>query len=199
MSYVSVGLLAALWCVFAASGGSKVRSRAAQRAFAESLRPLPLLPGRLVAPVAVVVTTVEVVLVLGLGWSVVAVAAGWPVSRGSGAAVLALTVLLLSVLTIGVVLAVRGDTGASCACFGATQQPLGWRHVVRNSILLAMAATALLFVVVARPQALPLAGVLIALVAGATGALLLIRLDDLVELFLPTTAATGIRRSTDAT
>jgi hypothetical protein len=190
MSYVSVGLLAALWCVFAASGGSKVRSRAAQRAFAESLRPLPLLPGRLVAPVAVLVTAAEVVLVLGIGWSVVAVAAGWPVVRLGGGAALALTGLLLAVLTVGVVLAVRRDTGASCACFGASQQPLGWRHVVRNSILLAMTATALGTVLLARPHPLPLAGVLIALVAGATGALLLIRLDDLVDLFLPATTTT---------
>jgi hypothetical protein len=190
MSHVSVGLLAALWCVFAASGGSKVRSRAAQRAFAESLRPLPLLPGRLVAPVAVLVTAAEVVLVLGIGWSVVAVAAGWPVVRLGGGAALALTGLLLAVLTVGVVLAVRRDTGASCACFGASQQPLGWRHVVRNSILLAMTATALGTVLLARPHPLPLAGVLIALVAGATGALLLIRLDDLVDLFLPATTTT---------
>src|SRR2546423_271227 len=104
MSYVSVGLLTALLCVFAASGGSKVRSRAAQRAFADSLRLLPL-------------TAVPLVTVL-----------------------------------------------------------------------------------VARPRPLPLAGVLIALVAGAVAALILVRLDDLVDLFLPTTTtATGIRRSTDAT
>src|SRR5438876_556482 len=83
-------------------------------------------------------TAVEVGLVLGLGWSVVAVAAGWSAARPGGTLALGLTVLLLAVLTTGVVLAVRRDTGASCACFGATQQPLGWRHVVRNGILLAM-------------------------------------------------------------
>jgi hypothetical protein len=198
MSYVSIGLMTALWCVFAASGGSKVRSRAAQRAFADSLRPLPLLPGRLVAPVAVLVTTVELLLVLGIGWSVVAAAAGWPLVRAGAAAVLVVTALLLAVLTTGVVLAVRRDTGASCACFGAAEQPLGWRHVVRNSVLLALTAVALVGVLVPRPHPLPLAGVLIALVAGAAGALILIRLDDLVDLFLPTTTATRIRRSTDA-
>jgi hypothetical protein len=198
MSYVSVGLLTALWCVFAASGGSKVRSRAAQQAFADSLRPLPLLPGRRVAPVAALVTAVELLLVLGIGWSVVAATAGWPVVRAGAAVVLVVTVLLLAVLTIGVVLAVRRDTGASCACFGATQQPLGWRHVVRNSVLLALTALALVTVLVARPHPLPLAVVLIALVAGATGALILIRLDDLVDLFLPTTTAGPIGKSTDA-
>jgi len=198
MSYVSVVLMTALWCVFAASGGSKVRSRAAQRAFADSLRPLPLLPGRLVAPVAVLVTAVELALVLGIGWSVVAAAAGWPVVRAGAAVVLVVTALLLTVLTIGVVLAVRRGTGASCACFGATQQPLGWRHVVRNSVLLALTAVALVTVLAARPRPLPLPGVLIALVAGATGALILIRLDDLVDLFLPTTTARPIGKSTDA-
>src|SRR2546423_6061431 len=101
MSYVAVGLLTALWCVFAASGGSKVRSRAAQRAFADSLRPLPLLPGRLVAPAAVLVTAVELLVVLGIGWSVVAAAAGWPVVRAGAAAVPGLGAPPLAARTLG--------------------------------------------------------------------------------------------------
>src|SRR2546423_10115880 len=123
MSYVSVGLLTALWCVFAASGGSKVRCRAAQRAFADSLRPLPLLPGRLVAPAAVLVTAVELLVVLGIGWSVVAAAAGWPAVRAGAAAVLVVTALLLAVLTIGGVLAGRGGTPAPPAPFFAPPPP----------------------------------------------------------------------------
>jgi hypothetical protein len=189
MSYASMGLLASLWCVFAVSGWGKVRSRATLRAFADSLRPLPLLPARLVIPVAATVTAGELALVLGLGWSMVATAAGWSSSRAGAGVVLGLTLLLLAVLTTGVVLAIRRDTGARCACFGANQQTLSRRHVVRNAVLLAIAATALLLVAVRRPHPLELPGVLIALVAGAIAALFLIRLDDLVDLFLPTRTA----------
>ncbi|WP_143193908.1 hypothetical protein [Micromonospora sp. CB01531] len=58
-----------------------MRSRAAQRAFADSLRPVPLLPTRLVAPAALAVTAAEAGIVLGLGWSVAAVVAGWATAR----------------------------------------------------------------------------------------------------------------------
>ncbi|MDO3703192.1 hypothetical protein Q3W71_16085 [Micromonospora sp. C28SCA-DRY-2] len=186
MSYVSVGLLAVLWWVFAASSWSKARSRTALRAFADSLRPLPLLPARLVDPVAVLVTIAELGLVLGIGWSVLAVATGWPAARPGATLVLVLTLLLLAVLTTGVVLAVRRDTGARCACFGATQQPLGRRHVVRNALLLAVTGAALVTVLVARTHPLAAAGVLVGVATGSVGALILIRLDDLLELFLPT-------------
>jgi hypothetical protein len=189
MSYASMGLLASLWCVFAASGWGKIRSRATLRAFADSLRPLPFVPARLVVPVAATVTAVELALVLGLAWSIAAIAAGWSSAQAGAVVVLGLTLALLAVLTTGVVLAVRRDTGARCACFGANQQPLSRRHVVRNTVLLAIAAAALLLVAATRPHPLELAGVLIALVAGALAAVFLIRLDDLVDLFLPTRTA----------
>ncbi|WP_213457070.1 MauE/DoxX family redox-associated membrane protein [Rhizomonospora bruguierae] len=196
MVYVSVGLLATLWWVFAASALSKVRGGGAMRAFADSLRPLPLLPGRLVEPVAVLVTAAEVALVVGTAWSVVAVAAGWSAARPGASAVLVLTGLLLAVLTTGVVLAVRRGTGARCACFGAAERPLGRRHVVRNTILLAATATALATVAAAPAGALQLAGLLVAVAAGSIAALILIRLDDLVDLFLPTTTTVPNGRPT---
>ncbi|MGW3606801.1 MauE/DoxX family redox-associated membrane protein [Micromonospora sp. NPDC005161] len=193
MSYVSLGLLAALWWVFTSSSWSKIRSPADQRAFADSLRPLPLLSARLVSPVALLVTTTELGLVLGTGWSMVALTAGWPAARPVGALVLAATFLLLTGLTTGVILAVHHDTGARCACFGATPQPLGWRHVTRNTILLATTIAAGVTVAVTRPHPLALAGALISVAAGWTSALILVRLDDLVDLFLPT-PATGQAR-----
>ncbi|SCG77504.1 MauE/DoxX family redox-associated membrane protein [Micromonospora humi] len=188
MPYVPLGLLTALWWVFTSSGWSKIRSPAGQRAFADSLRPLPLLPARLVSPVALLVTATELGLVLGTGWSMVALTAGWPVARPVAALVLAAALLLLTVLTAGVVLAVHHDTGARCACFGATPQPLGWRHVTRNTILLAMTIAAGVTVAVTRPHPLPPAGALISVAAGWTSALILVRLDDLVDLFRQTPA-----------
>jgi hypothetical protein len=98
---------------------------------------------------------------------------------------LALTGGLLAVFTAGVALAVRRGTGARCACFGAAEQPLGARHLVRNGLLLAAVGVAALGIAVASAQPLGPAGTAMAVSAGAVGALLLIRLDDLVDLFMP--------------
>ncbi|OKI81719.1 MauE/DoxX family redox-associated membrane protein [Micromonospora sp. CB01531] len=108
---------------------------------------------------------------------------------------LLLTSLLLAVLTTGVVLAVRRGTGARCACFGATERPLGRRHVVRNGILLASVAGALVAVALGAAYPLAPAGAAVALAAGAVGALILIRLDDLLDLFLPVSTAPPIAPS----
>ncbi|GAA4671686.1 methylamine utilization protein MauE [Phytohabitans rumicis] len=177
--------MATLWCTFAASAWSKLRSRAAQKAFAESLRPLPFVPAGLVHRAAAATTMAEAGVVLGLGLAVVAVAGGWSPARPLATVMLALTGGLLAVFTAGVALAVRRDTGARCACFGAAEQPLGARHLVRNGLLLAAVAVAVLGIAAARVQPLGLAGVAVALPAGAVGALVLIRLDDLIYLFTP--------------
>ncbi|MEU0563638.1 MauE/DoxX family redox-associated membrane protein [Dactylosporangium sp. NPDC006015] len=142
MSYLSLGLLAALCCVFAASAWSKLRSRAAQQAFASSLRPVPLVPARHVGAVAMAATVAEAGLVLGLGAAVAAIAAGWPAARPLTVVMLALTGVLLAVFTTGVALAVRRGTRARCACFGAAERPLSARHLVRNGLLLAATAAA---------------------------------------------------------
>jgi hypothetical protein len=183
MSYLSIGLMATLWCTFAASAWSKLRSRAAQKAFAESLRPLPFVPSGLVTPVAAAATVAEAGIVLGLGAAMVAMVGGWPAARPLGVLALALTGALLAVLTAGVALAVRRGTGARCACFGAAERPMSTRHVVRNGLLLVAAGVAVLGLAVAGDGPLGLAGTAVALPAGAIGALLLIRLDDLVDLF----------------
>jgi ABC-type microcin C transport system permease subunit YejB len=36
----------------------------------------------------------------------------------------------------------RLNTGASCACFGASASPVTWKHIARNAALLAVAAVA---------------------------------------------------------
>ena len=55
---------------------------------------------------------------------------------------LVLTGLLLA-FTTWIVVAIRSDDVPTCACFGsASKKPLGWRHVARNSVLIALAASA---------------------------------------------------------
>ncbi len=50
---------------------------------------------------------------------------------------------LLIVFTAWILVSMRSDDVPTCACFGSTsKKPVGWRHVVRNSVLIAFAGTA---------------------------------------------------------
>lgn len=185
MPYLLVALMAALLVVFGVSAWSKVRSPAAQRVFAASLRPLPLLPSSVVVPVAAAVTAAEVTITLGLAWAIAAAMAGAPGTRPAEVAVLGGAGLLLAVLTTGVAVAIRRPTGARCACFGATERPISRRHLVRNALLLLIVAAGLIVVAAATDRPGEPAGVVLGLACGAVAALILIRLDDLVDLFAP--------------
>jgi hypothetical protein len=94
----------------------------------------------------------------------------------------------LGVLTVfcgGIVAVLSRGVTASCACFGATGAPLGRQHLVRNGLLAGIALGGLVANSELDPQP---GGVLSAAFAGLIGAALLISFDDLVELFLPSTA-----------
>ena len=55
---------------------------------------------------------------------------------------LVLTGLLLA-FTAWILVSMRSDDVPTCACFGSTsKKPVSWRHVVRNSVLIAFAGTA---------------------------------------------------------
>ena len=87
---------------------------------------------------------------------------------------------LFGVLTVAVWRAVTRRTGAVCRCFGPARTVLGRRHVVRNGLLLLVAMLGL---------ATPVDSVdpvvaAVAAGAGALGAVLVIRFDDLADLFV---------------
>ncbi len=185
MGYVLVGLMAVLWLVFGASAWSKVHSRAAGRSFAGSLRPLGLLPDRLIAPVARVVTAGEAILTVGLTWAMLATVVALPGERIVVVAVLAAAGLLLSVLTSGIGLALGRNADGRCACFGATERPLSRRHLARNALLLLVVAGGLASVATAPARPAAPAGIVLGLATGLAAALVLIHLDDLVTLFGP--------------
>jgi hypothetical protein len=172
--------MASLSVVFAVSAWSKFRSRAAFDAFADSLR--PLLPARFAGPAGTALTIAETAVVLALASSVAAALFRWGMAGPCGLVALAAALLLLVVLTLGVVLAVRRGSGATCACFGAKQRPLSRRHIVRNATLLVAAAAGLAGV--ARPGIEPLVAI-VAIVAGLVAATVVVTLDDLVDLFQP--------------
>jgi hypothetical protein len=177
-----IGLQAVLCAVFGASTWSKLVS---QGAFAESLRGLSVVPERLVRPAAAAVTAAELTIALGLGWAMVGRVAQGPAGQAPGLVSLLLAGLLLTVLSTGIVLALRRGALATCACFGATERPLGPRHLVRNGVLLGVVIAGLAVLGLGGDGRAEAAGAVIGLTAGAAGALILIRLDDLVELFVP--------------
>jgi len=183
MPYVLLGLAAALGLVFGVSAWSKVRSAAAQRAFAASLR--PLVPERAGGAVAGAVTAAEVVVALGLAATAMAVLAGVPGARTVGVVSMLLAAGLCAALTLGVAVTVRRHLNVRCACFGAAERQLSGRHVVRNAILLAIAIAGLGTAAAGTPTSVALAGALVGVCSGAVAALILIRLDDVVDLFVP--------------
>ncbi|MFD7729331.1 MauE/DoxX family redox-associated membrane protein [Kitasatospora phosalacinea] len=75
----------------------------------------------------------------------------------------------------------RPDTG-TCRCFGTRGRPWSARHLVRDGLLMALAATGL---AAARthPGAGNLPGQAVAVAAGAFAALLVVFFDDMVEVF----------------
>ncbi len=95
---------------------------------------------------------------------------------------------LLIVFTMAISSVLRRGTSASCRCFGASAQPLGRRHLVRNAILLSIAAagvagappTTALGAAGWNPAALLVSG-FVAVVLAA----LVISYDDLVAVVLP--------------
>jgi hypothetical protein len=186
MHVLVTGAAVALWVVFAVSTAGKARSATRQRAFAASLRPLGFIPERLLRPTALAVTAAEAATVLGLSLAPFG-------SDAIATAALVLAAVLLAVLTGGIALALGRGATASCACFGAAERPLSRRHLVRNVALLAIAVCAAALADQLPQSIAELPAAALAGLGGAVVALLLIRLDDIVDLFAPAAAAGASR------
>jgi hypothetical protein len=156
--------------VFAVSAISKLRGASAFRSF-ESATGAMGVPARLVRPAAVTVVAAEVAAAL-----LVALPPG-------GLVGLSVTVGLLIAFSVGIALALRRGSRASCACFGSSTSPIGRRHLVRNGLLL-LVATAGIVGALTGTAPVGLAGIGIVAVAAAVCAALLTRMDDLVALFV---------------
>lgn len=191
MGYVELSCRWLLGLVFTVALVSKARD---PRGFAASVRrlaPLPELPGwvptrwlptrlreqphrSLAGMPAVIVAALEAALVLLL-----ALPAPAAVTCG-----LALALVLDGAFAVGVLAALRRGERTPCHCFGASEQPLGARHLVRDLVLAGVAALGLLARFSLAGGTHP-AGWVLAGFAGALGALVLVLLDDLAGLFLP--------------
>lgn len=177
MDYLSFACHCLIGLVCGVSVIGKLRGRAAFREFAGTTRVLLIAAGpvsgishaaaRVVGGVVVAAEASVVLLLLipGTGWI------------GFG-----LAMVLMAAFGHGIAAAVRRGVRTSCRCFGASSTPLGTRHLVRNAALFLVAAGGLLLGPVgnADPAVLAIAG------GGAAAlALLVVRLDDVMDLFTP--------------
>jgi hypothetical protein len=154
--------------VFVVSLASKLRGRAAFRAFAASLGGMPV-PGRRASrSTAVVITATEAAIT---GLIVV------PSTAGLG---LLLAAATLTTFAAGIQLAVSRGVRAPCRCFGASDVPLGYGHTARNVLLGVIAATG----AAAGSAAGPLrpAGIALSVAVAVVAILPVLFFDDLVAV-----------------
>ncbi|MEU9839996.1 MauE/DoxX family redox-associated membrane protein [Actinomadura sp. NPDC048032] len=164
MELVRIGCACLVGLVFAVSAVSKLRDL---DGFARSVPALvPAWPGR-ARPLAIATTALEALVPPLLVAQVTA-----PFGFG-------LAAVLLAAFTAAVAAALRRGRRTPCRCFGPSSAPLGPRHLARNGVLLTCAVLGAL-----SPGGLPPAGgVAVAAAAGLAGAVLIVSLDDIVELF----------------
>lgn len=178
-----IAVLVAAAGVFGASATSKLRGWDAYRGYRSGLRASRLIGERWLAPVAATLVAAEVVTASTAATAVVMLALRAPGARVAGIAGLVLAAGLIAVLAAGVVRSLRLGSGAPCACFGGSR-PLGRIHAARNLVLLVLLLAALPMSAGDDPagmrEAVP---AILAVLAGALGALLFIRADDIAELF----------------
>ncbi|WP_086821705.1 MauE/DoxX family redox-associated membrane protein [Allokutzneria sp. NRRL B-24872] len=180
MNQVTPGCAVLLSVVFGVSAANKLGG-ARWRAFVASTGLLRLLPPSSRTWAAGAVVVAESAIATALAGAAVL---GDPVSGIAGFAGAA---ALLVVFTAAIVISLRRGDRTPCHCFGASAVQLGWPHVMRNFVLLIVAGAGL--TAAAAGGAAQPAVALVSGVAGGAFGLLLVRFDDLVDLFRPATRA----------
>ncbi len=159
--------------VFAVSVIAKVSSLDAWRSYSSWVAGLPLKPlhGRAAPALLSGVDAAVVVLV--------AIPVSPPIGLAAGAA-------MSMALTLGLAMAVHRGSRQPCHCFGSSSEPLGTLHVVRNALLLVLAATgAACAIVGVRAPAPGPAEAALAVIGGLAAALLVIFFGDVAALLRP--------------
>lgn len=173
MRYVEVAIRALLAVVFVAAFLGKAWGRASYPAFVRSLRQMNVVPEAILRPVAALTVTAEAAVVPLL----------LVPSRWTGTAGFALAGVLLATFTAVVARTVHGERRTPCRCFGASEEPLGGRHVIRNAALTLAAGLGL--ATSAAPGELQWAAASLAILAGMLAGALVAAFDDLVALYRP--------------
>lgn len=170
MAYVEVFSRSLIGVVFLLSAWSKRPLGGRFEEFVGSLAGMRVVGRRSVRPVAAVVVAGEaaapvLLLVLPLPGFVVAG-------------------LLLLGFCAAIVTVLRRGTPAACRCFGgAKPAQFRWHHVARNAVLIAVAGAGA--AAVTADPSLPWPVVAVAGAAGLVVAVLVTRIDDLIDLFAP--------------
>ncbi|GAA3123678.1 MauE/DoxX family redox-associated membrane protein [Streptosporangium carneum] len=171
MPYVLIACGALLAAVFGVSAVGKLRGGAAFASFSGSLVRLRLLPRAWAGAAAALVVTAE-----GLVPPLLA----FPATRMAG---FCLAAGLMTAFCVGIELSVRRGASAPCRCFGVSSSPLGRRHLIRNSVLLAASLSGGAAVAAGASGPLHPAGVAVALASAGCAAVAVVRFDDIAELF----------------
>jgi uncharacterized membrane protein YphA (DoxX/SURF4 family) len=176
MEYVLLCCRLLIGVVFVVSAAGKLRGRGAYASFRAATGELaprvPLLPPPLVPPAVVA------------GELAAAVLLAVPASAGAGFAIAA---VLLSAFTVAIAMAVRSRRRVACNCFGASSAPVGPAQLVRNGILLAASLIGMVLTFGTASPELEPAGAVAAVIAGLTGAGLVLLTEDIAGLFRPLT------------
>lgn len=160
-----------LAAVLATAVIGKTRDRARWAEFVESVRgTLPLPPSWTPALAAATVAAEALTALLLLP------AATAPLGLAAATA-------LMCALTAVVVIGIRAPVPTACVCFGSTSTPMGARHLIRNLLLTAAAGTGTALVLLGTATAPAPATTALSALTAAVLAALVIRLDDLVDLF----------------
>ncbi|MEU5724188.1 MauE/DoxX family redox-associated membrane protein [Micromonospora sp. NPDC047738] len=183
MLYLAIGCRSLLAAVFAVAVAGKLRNRQAFVEFVRSIQRMAVVAPSLTRLAAIISVGAEIVVALLLVIP----------APGPGTAGFLLAAGLLVGFTVVIVGSMRHGNTAPCRCFGRSEIPLGRRHVLRNALLVAVAAAGLL---ASLPGGAVDAGpaVVAAVTGGALGALVT-ALDDIVYLLAPAPRDSGQRRN----
>jgi hypothetical protein len=170
MEYVALGCRSLVALLVLVSAASKLRGRSAYTDFLAATRRLaPPWPPVGVAAATVVAAELAIVVLVAVPATV---RAGFALAMG-----------LLAAFTCAIAAALRRAERGPCACFGASDRPIGHGHVARNLVLMGVSALGLLTYA---PVTGDVAAMLTAVAAGAVAAIVVALGDDLIDLFSPT-------------
>lgn len=166
MSTVDIVCRGTLVLVFLASAAGKISNFGG---FVAAIRQLGLVPGSWPRPVARLVVAAEV-------------AAAVLLLLPNGLAGFVLVMLLCAMFGVVIELSVRRDIRVPCPCFGASADLLNRRHLLRNGILVMLAAIGLAGF---DPGRLEFVDTAVSLVVALFVAAVVIRFDDVAEVLVP--------------
>jgi hypothetical protein len=169
-TFLTIACRSTLAVAFAVALYGKAYRRAAFRSFAASLGELGLVSRPLRSPVAGLTVLAEAVALVLLAFDTTAILG------------LLISAAVMAAFSAGLGTSVARGRRRPCHCFGASSIPLSWLHVGRNLVLLGVA---ILGVAAGPARSIDAAAAALTVLVGAATAALIIRVDDLVDLFQP--------------